>query len=208
MTTSTQDQAVQQLTRYAAAAATCADRYAKAFYPMIKNADEKMICCVYGAEDMEHYMNAAEVLRDLGVDLTGLVERPLTERGLSGAEVLETTTSWAERAVFSALYERALVVLLKGLARSDHAPTAKVASAAVAREEKHAAHGLALVRAACGSADTQAQAQDAVQRLWPVALGMLDTDESRAALVDAVLSEFAPLGLAIPAHTSPSPTSR
>jgi ring-1,2-phenylacetyl-CoA epoxidase subunit PaaA len=201
MTTSTQPNLIQQLTRYAAAAATCADRYAKAFYPMIKNADEKMICCVHGAEDMEHYIIAAEVLRELGVDLTGMVERPIAERGLSGAEVLETTKSWAERAVFSALFERALLIQLKGLARNDHAPAARMADAAIAREERHVAHGLGLLRKACSAAETKVQAQESVDRLWPVALAMLDTEDSRSALLDATLSELGPLGLSVPPRT-------
>lgn len=202
MSTSKQTMLIRQLTRYAAAAATCADRYAKVFYPMIKDADEKLICCVHGAEDMGHYLNAAEVLRDLGVDLTGMVERPIAERGLPGADVLETTRSWAERAVFSALFERALVVQLKGLVRSEHAPAARMAGDALAREDRHVAHGVELVRKACGAADTKGQAQEAVERLWPVALAMLDTDESRSALLDATLSELGALGLAIPARTS------
>lgn len=202
MTTSTQANLVQQLTRYAAAAATCADRYAKAFYPMIKDADEKMVCCVHGAEDMDHYISAAEVLKDLGVDLSGLVERPISERGLPGADVLDKTGSWAERAVFSALFERALLLLLKGLARSGHAPAAKMAGAAIPREEKHVAHGLKLLRKACSSEDSKRQAQDAVQRLWPVSLALLDGDESQSALLDATLAELVPLGLSVPARTS------
>ena len=98
MSTETRQIPVEELTRYAAAAVTCADRYAKSFYSMTKNADEKMLCCVYGAEDMGHYLTAAEVLRDLGVDVGGLASRPVAERGLPGADVLEATGSWAERA--------------------------------------------------------------------------------------------------------------
>jgi len=69
MTAATRANAVQQLTRYAAATATCADRYAYAFYPMIRDGDEKFICCVHGGEDMEAYLKAAEVLRGFDVDL-------------------------------------------------------------------------------------------------------------------------------------------
>lgn len=202
MSTSTQATVVRQLTRYAAATATCADRYAKAFYPMIKDGDEKFVCCVHGGEDMEHYLKAAEVLSGFGVDLTGLVERPISERGLDGADVLGAEMTWTERAVFSALFERALLVQLQGFARSDHAPTAHMARSIIPREERHVAHGLTLVRKACSSADTKAQVQDAVGKLWPVALAVLDTDEARSALLDAARTELELLGLSIAERAS------
>jgi 1,2-phenylacetyl-CoA epoxidase catalytic subunit len=105
--------------------------------------------------------------------------------------------SWTERAVFSAVFERALLVLLQGFARSDHAPTAQMARSIIPREEKHVAHGLTLLRTACSSADTKHQAQDAVRKLWPVALAVLGTDEARAALRAAARSELEPLGLSV-----------
>lgn len=197
MSTNTQSNHVEQLALYAAAAATCADRYAKSFYPMIKDADEKMVCCVHGAEDMDHYISAAAVLRDLGVDLSGMVERPISERGLRGADVLGATASWAERAAFSALFERALLAQLQDLAKSSCAPIAQVAGATLAREERHAAHGLELLRKLCGSADSKAQAQDAVQRMWPVALGVLAADEPRRAFAEAARADLSALGLSV-----------
>jgi hypothetical protein len=197
MTTATQPTLVQELKRYAAATATCADRYAYAFYPMIRDGDEKFICCVHGGQDMEAYLKAAEVLRGFGVDLTGLVERPISERGLEGGEVLAAEMTWIERAAFSAVFERALLVQLQGFARSDHAPTAEMARSIIPREEKHVAHGLALLRTAAGSPGTRAAAQDAVGKLWPVALAVLGTEDARAALLDAARTEIEPLGLAI-----------
>jgi hypothetical protein len=197
MTSAPTPAVVQQLTRYAAATATCADLYAYAFYPMIRDGDEKFICCVHGGQDMEAYLMAAEVLRGFGVDLTGLVERPVSERGLERTEVLAGKLSWTERAAFSALFERALLVQLQDLARSDHAPTAQMARSIIPREEKHVAHGHALLRKAASSADTRAAAQDAVRALLPPALAVLGTEEARAALLDAARSELEPLGLTI-----------
>lgn len=197
MTTTTEPILIQRLTRYAAAAATCADRYAKVFYPAIRNADEKFVCCVHGGEDMDHYLKAADVLHGFGVDLAGLVERPITERGLPGADVLEAARSWIERAVFSAVFEQALVIQLQSLAASDHKAIAKVAGAALPREEKHVAHGRTLLCQACSSPDTRQEAQAAVRRMLPVALAMLDTDEARAALVEKLRVELTPLGLSV-----------
>jgi ring-1,2-phenylacetyl-CoA epoxidase subunit PaaA len=195
MSTPTQSIHVQQLASYAAAAATCADRYAKAFYPMTKDADEKMVCCLHGAEDMGHYIAAAEVLRDLGAPLGGVVERPISQRGLYGADVLEATMSWVERAVFSALFERALLVQLQELAKSSCEPIAQMAGSAIAHEERHVAHGLRLLCSLCSSPDGKAQAQDAVQRMWPVALAVLGGDESRRAFIDTTHPELRALGL-------------
>lgn len=189
---------VQQLTKYAAATATCADRYAYVFYPMIRDGDEKFYCCVYGGQDMEAYLMAAEILKTFGVDLTGLVEKPIAERGLDGADVLGASqVTWTERAAFSAVFERALLIQLQGFAKSDHAPTAAMARTVLPREEKHVAHGVALLSKACASPETRSQAQDAVKKLWPAALAVLGSDEARAALLDAVCSELAPLGLSV-----------
>jgi hypothetical protein len=202
MMTSTQAFLVQQLTLYAAAAATCADRYAKVFYPMIRDADEKFVCCVHGGEDMEHYLKAAGVLAGFGVDLAGLVERPIGERGLPGPEVIEAATSWTDRAVLSAVFERALVFQLHSLARSGEAAIVKLASFAAPREDRHAAHGLAVLRKACSAPDGMRDAQDAVARLWPVAFALLEADPSRAAFAAAIRAELAPLGLTVPERTS------
>lgn len=197
MSITTQPSIVQQLTRYAAATATCADRYAYAFYPMIRDGDEKFICCVHGGEDMEAYLKAAEVLSGFGVDLTGLVVRPISERGLEGADVLAAEMSWTERAVFSVLFEGALLVQLQGFAKSDQEPIAKMARSIIPREEKHVAHGLVLLRKAASSADTKVAAQAAIRKLWPVALAVLGTEEARAALLDAARTAIEPLGLMI-----------
>lgn len=193
----TSEPSVQQLTVYAAAAATCADRYAKVFYPMTRNADEKMVCCVHGGEDMDHYLRAAEVLRAHGVDLTGLVERPISERGLRGADALEAATTWAGRAVFSALFERALLTQLKALAASSDPEIARMAGSAVACEEKHVAHGMALLRQECSSAEAHKAAQHAIQQIWPTALAVLDSDSARAEFVEAARADLAPLGLSV-----------
>lgn len=191
------------LTRYAAAAATCADRYAKVFYSMIRDADEKYVCCVHGAEAMQHHQQAAELLAQNGVELTGLVERPLEERGLPGAEGLSPAggESWPGRAMFSALVERAMVFQLRGLARSAHAATAALAAEALPRQEKHAAHGLWLAGKLCGERDgkreARVQAQEALGRLWPMAVALAG-DAARPAFTDAVRSALAPLGLTVP----------
>jgi ring-1,2-phenylacetyl-CoA epoxidase subunit PaaA len=189
---------VQQLASYAAAVATCADRYAKAFYPMTKDADEKLVCCVHGAQDMDAYIMAAEVLHGLGVDVGGIVEQPISQRGLYGAEVLETTSSWTERAVFSALFEGALLARLQVLAKSDYAPLAEMATSAIVHEERHVTHGLGILRRAQSSADEKALAQGAVDRIWPVALAALGGDDVRAAFVEATRAELGVLGLSVP----------
>jgi 1,2-phenylacetyl-CoA epoxidase catalytic subunit len=188
---------IQRLTTYAAAAATCADRYAQAFYPMIKNADEKMLCCVYGGQDMEHHLQAAEVLRGLGVSLEGMVVRPIAERGLVAADALEVTV-WEGRAMFSTLFERALVICLEALAASDHPGIAKMAAAAVVRERLHAAHGLTLVEEACRSPQGREHAQRALDRLWPAALGVLLGAAEHAALRAALGTELSRLELTMP----------
>jgi hypothetical protein len=193
------------LTRFAAAAATCADRYAKVFYPMIRDADEKYVCCVYGAEAMKHHQQAVELLRAEGVELAGLVERPISERGLPGSEGLEALAAdgletWPARAAFSALVERAMGFQLRRLARSEHAPLAAMAGAALPRQEKHAAHGLWLLGKHCAGepGEAQAQAQQAIARLWPLACGLAG-DDARPAFLDALRPALEPLGLALPA---------
>ncbi len=197
MTTAARSSLVQDLTRYAAATATCADRYAYAFYPMIRDGDEKFVCCVHGGEDMAAYLEAARVLSGLGVDLTDLVTRPISERGLEGAEILAADMTWIERAVFSALFERALMIQLQGFAKSDHAPTAQMARSILPREERHVAHGLLLLREATGADGPRAAAQAAIHKLWPVALAVLGSEDARAALLDAARTEIEPLGLMI-----------
>jgi len=192
-----EDRDVAQLAAYAAAAATCADRYAKAFYSMTKDADEKMICCVHGAEDMGHYMAAADLLRELGRDLGDVVVRPIGERGLAAADALAATDAWPSRAAFSALFERALLASLEALAKSARPKIAKVAAAAIAHEARHVAEGTRILRAICKSPEGRAQADAAARRLFPAALAVVLDDAARRAFADAAERELRELGITL-----------
>lgn len=205
MTAQPKPSELASLTRYAAAAATCADRYAKTFYPMIRDADEKYVCCAHGAEAMQHHQQAAALLAERGVDLTGLVERPLEERGLAGVEALapEAGETWRGRAAFSALVERAMALQLRGLARSEDAAVAEWAQGALPRQERHAAHGAWLLgQLRRTDADADAEARAAIARLWPMAAALVG-EEAQPALLDALRSSLQPLGLSLPGLANP-----
>ncbi|MGR6872570.1 Phenylacetic acid catabolic protein [Pseudomonas sp. HK3] len=156
-----------------------ADDYIEIFYNMAPNAYEKQVCCERGAEEVHHYIRGQEVLSDIGVDSTYMLDTNLQDRDLYGTEAVKDIRSWPERALFSYLGEAAVLDQLIEMAESSYKPIADMAIPVIKEEKVHVAHGFRITREYCSTEEGKALIQDALARWWPVSLDVFGRSNSK-----------------------------
>lgn len=158
---------------------TGADDYAGVFYNMAPNAYEKMICCQRAAEEVDHYMRGAVLLEDIGVDPSFMLKQRVNERTFFPSEMFRNVNTWIERGFASLLGETAVLELMEELADCSYKPLANIFPDIIKDEKVHVAHGYRIVRDACRTPDGLAEAQETLDRYWPMVLDLFGRSESR-----------------------------
>lgn len=147
---------------------TGADDYTQVFYPLAPNAHEKLVCCERASEEIEHYQLSAQVLSDLGIDTSYMLAQSFMQRPLYANELVRGVKTWMERGIFSFLGEAVVLEHLLEFVESSYAPFAEIFTKQIISDEHtHIAHGYRIVREACQSTAGRADAQLALDRLWP-----------------------------------------
>ncbi|MES2743635.1 MAG: Phenylacetic acid catabolic protein [Pseudomonadota bacterium] len=152
---------------------TGADDYTQIFYNLAPNAFEKLVCCERAAEEIEHYVLSSDVLAGIGVDTSPMLEQHFLERPRYANELVRGVKTWMERGVFSFIGEAVVLEHLLEFQHSSYQPFADIFAKQIIKDEHvHVAHGYRIVQQACASADGLAEAQRAIDRLWPHLLGL------------------------------------
>ena len=157
---------------------TGADDYAGVFYPMAPNAYEKMICCQRAAEEVDHYMRGAALLEEIGVDPSFMLSQRVNDRSYFPSEMFRNVRTWMERAFASLLGETAVLELMEELLECSYKPLAEIFPEIIKDEKIHVAHGYRIVRDACKTPDGLAEAQETLNRYWPMVLDLFGRSES------------------------------
>lgn len=155
-----------------------ADDYLQVFLPLAPNVFERKICCERAAEEYDHYMIGAAVLRELGVDTDHMVAQRLEDRSLYASPAIHRITSWAQRGVFSFLGEDAVLDHIREMAHSSYVPWASSFASIIRDECIHVAHGERIVRGLLQSQEGRADVQAAVDALWPLILSLFGKPDS------------------------------
>lgn len=174
-----QDLVIRQMMVHTEGELSGADDYIEIFYNMAPNAYEKQICCERGAEEVHHYIRGQEVLKDIGVDSTYMLETNLQDRDLYGTEAVKDIRSWPERALFSYLGEAAVLDQLIEMAESSYKPIADMAIPVIKEEKVHVAHGFRITREYCATKEGKKLIQEALERWWPVSLDVFGRSDSK-----------------------------
>ncbi len=194
-----------------------ADDYVQIFYPMAPNAYEKQVCCERAAEEVDHFIRGAKVLRDIGIDVDYMLEQNLESRELYATELVKEINTWTERGFFSFLGEAAVMDHLLEMAQSSYIPIRRMLESVIRDEKVHVAHGFRIIRELCRTAEGCAEAQDALTRMWPATLDVFgrsnskrshlyrrwglrqrSNEEARNAFIAATQPKLAALGLTVP----------
>ena len=125
------------------------------------------------------------VARELGTttDALALDRQPDDYRCVPLVELRRL--EWARTIARHWLYELADEIRIGALKASDHPDVAGLAAKIDREEAYHRMHAEMWIDRLLATADGRARLQEAIEELWPYALGVLD-DELRAAFVDRV----------------------
>ncbi|MGN6667583.1 MAG: Phenylacetic acid catabolic protein [Trinickia sp.] len=159
---------------------TGADDYTQVFYNLAPNAAEKLVCCERASEEVQHYELSAAVLHGIGVDTQAMLEQHFLERPYYANELVRGVKTWMERGIFSFLGEAVVLEHLLEFQDSSYEPFSEIFVKQIIKDEHvHVAHGYRIVRDACATDAGRAQAQAALDRLWPHVLALFGRDDSR-----------------------------
>lgn len=169
---------IHQMKVHTEGEATGSDDYARIFYRLTKDPYEKMLCCQLAAEEMGHHLLGLEVLCDLGIDASYMASQAMKDRKLFDNEVVKKIDSWAERGFFAFIAEAAALAQIEEFGDSSYAPVADMTNAILRDEKGHIAHGYRIVRELCKTEAGLAEAQKALNRMWPATLDLFGRSDS------------------------------
>jgi ring-1,2-phenylacetyl-CoA epoxidase subunit PaaA len=211
------DLVVHQMKVHTEGEATGSDDYACLFYPMTKDPYEKMMCCRLAAEEMNHHLLGVDVLKGLGVDVSYMADQHMKDRKLFNNEVVKKIDSWAERGFFAFISEAAAFAQIEEFSQSSYQPIAEMTESILRDEKGHIAHGHRIVLNLCRTEEGKAEAQAALNRMWPATLDLfgrsdslrsrayvrwglrrLHNDEARQRFAAATRPKLEKLGLTVP----------
>jgi 1,2-phenylacetyl-CoA epoxidase catalytic subunit len=162
-----------QLRGLAEAEIVGADLYARVFYPLTKDATEKMLCCRHAAEKWAHHLALTEALRDMGVEASDLARHRFEDRRFGSQLIGSRSWTWPDCAAYAALAEAATLWQFQCLPLTADLALAEVLPQVQREEEDHVAEGWRILRGLCGSLEGRRRAQEAVSRVWPAVLHAL-----------------------------------
>ena len=128
-------------------------------------------------EEIDHHRRFARILQDLGVD-TMEITRPRR-----AGRILECfrhpLENWAEMGTFGCLIDRVGQIHLEDFTDCSYLPVARIIPRILQEEKMHIAHGERILRDLSARPEGKAQAQAAVDKMYPRALDMFGKSDSR-----------------------------
>ncbi|AVG17539.1 MULTISPECIES: Phenylacetic acid catabolic protein [Chromobacteriaceae] len=174
------DTLIHQLLANGEGELSAGDTYIDSFYPLAPDADERYICAQFAAEEVDHFRRFSRLLAELEVDTSHMLSQKKEERRYFAAESMTMEfRSWEERAAFSFLCELEGHYQIKEMVGSSYLPLRAEAQAVLKEEARHFSHGALLMRRAAKDKDARARAQEALDRLYPMAMDMFGRSDSR-----------------------------
>ena len=173
------DLVIRQLSKHTEGELSGADDYTQLFYPMAPTTYEKSVCCDRAKEELDHFDRGAAVLKDIGVDLSYLVDVKLEDRKMYATEGVKEINTWIERGLFSFIGEDAVMHHLIEMRQSSYKPLGDMLESVIQDEKVHIAHGFRIIRDICKSDDGRAEVQESLTRMWPATLDLFGTSTSK-----------------------------
>lgn len=156
-----------------------ADDYALLLYPIAPNSYEKKVCLDRSVEEMDHYQKAADILADLKIDVSYMLDQKLEERDLFATEAVQHIGSWPERGLFAYLGEGAVVTILEEWLEHSYLPVREMVPSVLSEERMHQAHGYRILRDYSFDPEGKKLVQEALNKWWPTALDIFGPSTSR-----------------------------
>lgn len=173
------DLLLRQMMVHAEGELSGADDYALLLYPIAPNSYEKKVCLDRSVEELDHYQKAADILADMNVDTTYMLDQKLEERNLYATEAVQHIETWPERGLFAFLGEGAVVTILEEWLEHSYRPVREMAPSVLAEERLHQAHGFRILREYSYDPKGKEEVQKALNKWWAISLDLFGPSNSR-----------------------------
>ncbi len=128
-------------------------------------------------EEIDHHRRFARLLEQLGIETWHITQRKRAER------VLETfrnpLETWGEMGAFGCLIDRVGQYHLEDFLTCSYLPVAKTVPGILEEERMHIAHGERILKDLSATPEGKAEAQAAIDKMYPSALDMFGKSESK-----------------------------
>lgn len=139
--------------------------------------EDQVLLAKTAYEEIDHHRRFAVILRELGVDADAITKNRRQQRMLETfRHPLET---WGEMGAFGCLIDRVGQYHLEDFGECSYLPVARIIPQILKEEQLHIAHGVRILRDLCGTPEGKAEAQAAVDKMYPRGLDMFGKSESR-----------------------------
>ena len=129
------------------------------------------------SEEVDHFRKMNRLLNDIGHDATWVIWRPRNERYVDAFRASMPT--WGDVAVFGFLMDRVGRYQLEEFIDCSYKPLEDILPDIMREEEGHVNYGTAKLVELCRTEDGRAEAQEAVDRWYPLALDSFGQSESK-----------------------------
>jgi len=215
------DLLLRQMKVHAEGELSGADDYALLLYPIAPNSYEKKICLDRSVEELDHYQKAADILADMDVDVSHMLDQNLEERNLYATEAVQHIDTWPERGLFAFLGEGAVVTILEEWLDHSYVPVREMAPSVLAEERMHQAHGFRILREYSYDEEGKKEVQKALNKWWAISLDLFGptnskkspilvkyglrkktNEEARQAYIKRMAPKLEDLGFTVPDNTA------
>ena len=153
------------------------DLYLDSWVRLAPTVEDQMLLAKTAYEEIDHHRRFAKILQDLGVDAAEITKRRRADRMLEAFRFpLET---WAEMGAFGCLIDRVGQFHLEDFGACSYLPVARIIPRILQEEKMHIAHGERILRNLCATPEGKAEAQAAVDKMYPRGLDMFGKSDSR-----------------------------
>lgn len=139
--------------------------------------EDQVLLAKTAYEEIDHHRRFAKILNGLGVETESITARRRGDR------MLETfrnpLENWAEMGAFGCLIDRVGQFHLEDFAECSYLPVGRIIPRILKEEQLHIAHGERILRDLCKTPEGKAQAQDAVNKMYPRGLDMFGRSDSK-----------------------------
>lgn len=176
-----QELVVRLVTLHAESELSGSDMYTQNLFPLAPNAKERYVCCTIAAQEVDHYMKTAQVLDEIGIDCSYMLNQKLRERQYYPIEAVRYDfKTWEDRAAMAALAELTAYMHIQDMANGSYLPFARILPDILKEEEGHVGHGWRILREMCKKTEEgKKKAQEAVNRWYSMALDCFGRSDSK-----------------------------
>ena len=139
--------------------------------------EDQLLLAKTAYEEIDHHRRFAKILRELGVDPDPITHQRREDR------ILETfrypLETWGEMGAFGCLIDRVGQFHLEDFAECSYLPVARIIPRILEEEKMHIAHGEKILRDLGKTPEGKAEAQAAVDKMYPRGLDMFGKSDSR-----------------------------